>query len=673
MAAGRVPVAVCLSIWLLVLPCSTQAERPPRQIRAMVPGEDPNGARVVVKFKAQGTLMRAMSARPEGLRGPQHAATLAKRNGLQLTDGHAISERIQVVHGDKRLSSAALAERLSADPEVEYAVPDLRRHALGIPSDALFAASDSISPVVGQWYLRAPDSTIVSAINAVGAWAITTGKTGIVVADLDSGVRFDHPDLTAKLLPGRNFVSTGNVTGAGWSDDATDPGDGTEDGQCGAGVAGTPSSWHGTQTAGLIGAQTNNGLGMASVGYNVMVLPVRVLGPCGGYDSDIVAAMLWAANLGLPSGDPAVPENKYPARVINLSLGSTGRCDSKSGLLYRDAVQQLAIARVVVVAAAGNAEGLAVLLPGNCAGVIAVAGVRQVGTKVGYSSLGPEVAISAPAGNCVNSDTPAKSGIYPAFQPCLYPILTTTNNGMKAAAANTYTTGTTTESTDLSLGTSFSSPLVSGTVALMLSVNSALAPVQIKETLQATARMFPTTGAMTVGTANCQAPSDLKQIECYCTTTTCGAGMLDAGAAVASVYAATQSPLVQFTVSPATPVVGTAVTLDGAGSTAVPGRSISSYQWTIISGGALASFTGATTGRSATLATSAVGEVVLSLTVTDNTGASRSTSQTLSITAAPVVVTPAASGGGAMGGGWLLGLAVVVGLLTRWPRRVAAG
>ena len=150
--------------------------------------------------------------------------------------------------------------------------------------------------------------------------------------------------------------------------------------------------------------------------------------------------------------------------------------------------------------------------------------------------------------------------------------------------------------------------------------------------------------------------------------------MLDAGAAVASVYAATQSPLVQFTVSPATPVAGTSVTLDGAGSTAVPGRSISSYQWTIISGGALASFTGATTGRSATLVTSAVGEVVLSLTVTDNTGASRSTSQTLTILAVPVVVvTPAASGGGALGGGWLLGLAAAVGLLARWPRREAAG
>jgi serine protease len=64
------------------------------------------------------------------------------------------------------------------------------------------------------------------------------------------------------------------------------------------------SSWHGTQTSGLVAALTNNGMGMASVGRNVRILPVRVLGKCGGYDSDIIAGMLWAAGFTVPSVPP---------------------------------------------------------------------------------------------------------------------------------------------------------------------------------------------------------------------------------------------------------------------------------------------------------------------------------------------------------------------------------
>ncbi len=154
------------------------------------------------------------------------------------------------------------------------------------------------------------------------------------------------------------------------------------------------SSWHGTQTAGLIGALTNNGVGMASVGRTVRILPVRVLGKCGGFDADIIAGMRWAAGLSVPG----VPANPNPARVINMSLGGAGVCTQA----YVDAVNEINAAGVTIIASAGNSTGHAVSSPANCPGVIAVAGLRHVGTKVGFSDLGPQISISAPGGNCVN-------------------------------------------------------------------------------------------------------------------------------------------------------------------------------------------------------------------------------------------------------------------------------
>ena len=113
-----------------------------------------------------------------------------------------------------------------------------------------------------------------------------------------------------------------------------------------------------------------------------------------------------------------VPANPNPARVLNMSLGSEGACTAA----YGDAVAEVMATGAVVVASAGNSAGHAVSTPANCPGVIAVAGLRHAGTKVGFSDLGPEIAISAPGGNCVD--------IGPN-DPCLYPILTTTNSGSR--------------------------------------------------------------------------------------------------------------------------------------------------------------------------------------------------------------------------------------------------
>ena len=592
-------------------PAAGATEMGPR-LRAVAPAE-PLQARVIVKYRSSAALVRAAGAgRAAPL--PRHAAALGARLGLALRDGRALGPRTQAVHA-AGIGSEALARQLAAQPDVEWAVVSRRRTvAAVVPDDPLFRAGQGGSmPAVGQWTLRAPDNTAVSAINALGAWAFGTGAPSVTVAVLDTGVRFDHPDLAGKLHPGRDFVSSTDDTPGDSDADATDPGDWTDAGSpCGAG----DSSWHGTQVAGLIAAASDNAIGMAGAGRDVMVLPVRVLGQCGGFDDDIVAGMRWAGGLT----DASAP-NPHPAQVINMSLGAPGACEA----VYADTIAELTAAGVAVVVAAGNDVGTAVASPANCPGAIAVGGVRHVGSKVGYSNIGPQVAIAAPAGNCVNT-----SGA------CLYPLVTTTNLGATTASTNGYS-----DSLNYSVGTSFSAPLVAGTAALMLSQDPTLTPAALRALLQSTARPFPSLGAA-AGVAACQAPGSTEQIECYCTTSTCGAGLLDAAAAVAAAAGATAPPVAIITASADTVAAGTAIQL-GAGSSS---RSVVAQSWEIVDGAERARLRNAPDAASTVLDTSEGGTVTVRLTVTDAQGAQASSTRSITVTAAPVVPAPAPSGGG---------------------------
>lgn len=614
------------------------AERGPLVVRAARPAaEDASSARVIVKYRSDSMLMRALAAPGTTAAGtaaaarPQQARALSQRLGLPLTDGLVLGARTQALRG-VGLSSSQLAARLAAQADVEWAVPDERRRIAALPNDPYLADGQaSITPTAGQWYLRAPTAALPAAVNAVGAWDLTSGRPDIVVAVLDTGVRRDHPDLAGKLHPGYDFIDDAVTAndGDGRDADPSDPGDWTNANECEQGEPAYPSSWHGTQVAGLIGAATDNGIGMAGIGGRVMLLPVRVLGRCGGWDSDIIAAMRWAAGL---SSEPVA--NAHPARVVNLSLGSAGGCSSA----YRETVAELAAAGVAVVAANGNEAGLAVNTPANCAGAIAVAGVRHLGSKVGYSNIGPQTAIAAPAGNCVNLDG-----------ACLYPLLTTTNTGSTAPAANTYS-----DSYNYSVGTSFATPLVAGTAALLLSIDPTLTPARLKSVLQATARGFPGTGAG-AGVAACRAPDGVEQIECYCTTSTCGAGLLDAGAAAAQVLASSvPPPTAVLAVTSANPTAGSLITLDASGSAAQGGRTLAAYAWAITAGADIAAFSGDTQGASVRLLASAAGTVTVSLTVTDSAGASTTTSRSIVVAAAPA--TSGGTGGGALGPWGLLAL-----------------
>ncbi|HRH16947.1 MAG TPA: S8 family serine peptidase [Aquabacterium sp.] len=625
-------------------------------------------ARVIVKLRRP-VVMTSEPTQTAGAAASfrERILKLGRRAGVSVDDAHQIGTALHAARA-RGMTSRELARRLALQSDVEYAVEDQRRHATQvIPNDPRFPGNQTtITPVVGQWYLRAPDGTMPSALNATGAWSVTTGNSSVVVAVLDTGIRYDHPDLKDRLLPGYNMISDGAIAGngVGRTNDASDLGDWVTPQEIAANPAVfgncTPqatSSWHGTQVAGVLGASTNNGIGMASVGRDIRVLPVRVLGKCGGYDSDIIAGMYWAAGISI-SG---VPDNPNPARVLNLSLAGPGACTQ----VYVDVINALATQKsAVVVASAGNDAGFAVDTPANCPGVIGVAGLRNVGTKVGFSSLGPEVDISAPGGNCVNL-----SGA------CLYPIVTTTNSGSTTPVANS---AAYTDSYDASLGTSFSAPMVAGTAALMLSAQPSLSPADIRSLMMSTSRPFPTTGG-TPGTQACVAPSSTEQLECYCTTQTCGAGMLDAGAAVAAA-APVDRPVASLAMTPAQARPGLPVTFTASSSHTGPTAPGSSqFQWALISdGGIVTTLEGDLQSNTVTATPNATGTFQIRLTVTDALSRTSTIDQVVTVlNVAPLTVgtssvSNARSDGGGGGGaldGPMLALLSLAALAATSPRR----
>jgi len=639
--------------------------------------------RVIIKWRSTPASIEA--------RADERASGLAARVGRALAPGHDVGNQISVLHLAARQRGAQLDATLAAlraDPTVEFAVPDRRmRIRAYAPTDPLFSQAyvHGSNSYALQWYLTGAQT---ASIRADTAWDITRGGTTpatspVVVAVIDTGVRPNHPDLAGKLLPGFDFVSDAAVAndGDGWDTDPSDPGDfiSAEDlasgplsgNHCGAGENNDqpiPSSWHGTRVAGLIGAGTDNGLGMAGVGFNIRVLPVRALGKCGGYQSDVLAAMYWAAGFGTRAGwQPPVAvirdaglwrdnPNQHPAQVINMSLGSIGTCDE----VYRLVVQEITSIGVLIVVSAGN-EGDAVDSPANCPGALGVTGLRHAGTKVGYSNLGPEVGIAAPAGNCLLSG---------ANDPCLFALTTTTNTGTTTPADDGYSTPFTP-----TYGTSFSSPLAAATAGLMKAVNPALTPQLLVSRIRATARAFPTSS--TTSTTVCTVPtanSAPQNAECICTTETCGAGMLDAAGAVADA----QRP-VALVQAMGSIRVGSTLMLDGSASAASTGRSIATQSWTVdgVDGGAATPTISNSGQLVASIAAPTQGSITLRLTITDNLGASDAARLTIAANGDIASEAPPPAGGVSRGGGAvdLLLLALCLLLFTQRlrTRGLAAG
>ncbi|SEV90850.1 S8 family serine peptidase [Luteibacter sp. 329MFSha] len=402
--------------------------------------------------------------------------------------------------------TAAFLARMAADPAVKSIVPDRMRQAVRD-----FRADDVVTPddeyyAKDQWHLRAPDGTPDTDLavpnqggaNLPGAWSLADGD-GITVAVVDTGIT-QHPDLDTSLADaGYDFITDAFVSGRasdGRAPGGWDTGDWTTEAPWSDSCQPEPSSWHGTHVAGTVAELTNNGLGMAGVASHAKVLPVRVLGHCGGYDSDIADGIVWAAG-GHVDG---VPDNTHPAQVINMSLGGQGQCVPDDPMAQAIAAAN-ARGAVVVVAAGNSGDDSAYYSPASCPGAITVASVGITSRLAFYSNYGKPVAIAGPGGGIYANDGTSGSPVTSGF------VYQAINGGETVPAEPTY---------GGYAGTSQATPHVAGTVALMQSARLAagqplMTPAAVVSALKQTAH---------------------KPKVPFPTATPAGAGIVDATAAV---------------------------------------------------------------------------------------------------------------------------------------------
>jgi subtilisin family serine protease len=271
--------------------------------------------------------------------------------GGTVKDGAAATGTVQVVAGTRPAASVAAA--LAASPVVQTVEPNLVRTADAVPNDPGYSS----------------EASYLEAMHLPEAWDRTTGSNNQILAILDSGVDFSHPDLQGRLVQGYDFVNND-------SDPSDDFG-------------------HGTMVAGIAAAQTNNGRGVAGATWQGTIMPVKVLDSHGSAtDFDIAAGIHYAVDHG--------------ASVINMSLGGPGASDT-----LQQAVDYATSHNVVVVAAAGNDGGTADAsvphYPAACHGVIAVAATDASGHLADFSSYGPWVSVLAPGVGIVSTEVPTAS------------------------------------------------------------------------------------------------------------------------------------------------------------------------------------------------------------------------------------------------------------------------
>lgn len=421
---------------------------------------------------------------------------------------------------------AAVGDALSASPSLAEATPAFRTRVAGAAApvrvaDPLFSR---------QWDLWDAASVTRAGgfgVDAARAWERTRGSAAVVVAVLDTGITA-HPDLArAHRVPGYDFVSGGDGVatgdGDGWDPDPADPGD-----SCTTETPATPSSWHGTFVTGEIAADQGDG-GVAGEAPGVSIEPVRVLGACGGSESDLIAAIEWASGGAVPGAAP----NAHPAQVLSLSLGGDAP-DGCDPALTRAIADARGRGSTIVVAAGNDDAPMAGTAPADCAGVVSVAATTRWGNRSPFSNFGTQdlrPTIAAPGGSTaawIWGDTWTSSG-------------SITASGNQPAVAEY-------------AGTSMAVPRVSAAIALLLSAQPGLTPDQITAKLVATATPFPAGSA--------------------CTAVRCGAGIVNAGNLLG----------VAGRFVHATPAVITGIPRAGAllsahGGAFPPGREHLAYRW----------------------------------------------------------------------------------------------
>lgn len=593
-----------------------------------------NGLIIQLKPGAQAQFSRELPSAAHSMReslAQDRMAAVAQGSGVNafvhrhLSGDHRLMRFTKPLQGDELQDTM---RRLRLHPDVAFVEPNVRMKLAQVPNDTNLGL---------QWHLGSRVGA-AAALNMSSTWAITTGTSSITVAVLDTGVLRGHPDLQAmgsRLLAGYDFVEdlTFSNDGNGRDADASDPGDWVTFTEARStlfsqvGCIAAPSSWHGTFIVGQIGAATNNVAGIAGLNWNVKVLPVRVSGKCGADLADILDGMRWAA--GLPVD--GAPLNTNPAKVINLSFGGDRSCTPS----YQSVIDELAARGTLVVVAAGNGEGFEsrqLKRPADCRGVMAVGAVQRDGLKTAYSFVGSNMALMTTGGHGSSTSTL---------------LVSTDNAGLTVPEAHTY---------DYKAGTSFSAPLAAGVASLMLAINPNLSPDALIARMKASALQH----VSLAGFPSCSS-SDTEA--CNCTTSVCGAGLLDPQAAVqASVRpAAVIAPV-------GNPGLGATVPLDGRASRAVGTPTIASFAWSQVSGVAL-SLPNAGSSITQVVLPSTPGVFVFQLSVTDTLGRSGQAQLYLSTEVPAAVISSIAGGSGSGGGGgggadrWLaLGLLILLGI-----------
>ena len=415
--------------------------------------------RFIVKYRAGTSATEQQKGLANAARANPTALAVARVRTLSVGAVLVKSNR-----GLDRVEAESLMRRIAADPDVVYVEVDQLMKPLATPNDTHYGTY--------LWGLQSG----AGGIKADQAWNTTSG-TGVVVAVLDTGYT-DHSDLVGNILQGYDFISDRRVAGDGDGRDADahDPGDYYRRDN---------SSWHGTHVAGTVAAVGNNSKGVIGGAYGSKVVPVRVLGRGGGYTSDIVDGLVWAAGGSVPG----VPANANPAEVANLSLGGSGSCSAT----YQNAINTVVGLGTTVVVAAGNSNmDAAGFTPASCNNVVNVAATNKGGTRASYSNYGAKIDVAAPGG-----DSP----------DCTTLIVSTGNAG---------TDGPTTENYTCMAGTSMAAPHVAATVALMQSVASTpLTPAQVESILKSTMRAFPGSNDKPIGTGIIDAAAAVQAASAY--------------------------------------------------------------------------------------------------------------------------------------------------------------
>ncbi len=369
------------------------------------------------------------------------ALGLVRATNLNLTHGGFVSEYLHVLKATKRDRSILsvgetqeLAKKWGALPGVRFTEVDQWQHIFAVPNDKLYSA---------QWHYP--------AMNLPAAWDITQGSATVIVADIDTGIVV-HPELDSRILQGIDMISDPARAGDGdgRDDDPKDQGGDQPNGG---------SSWHGSHTAGTIGAATNNMTGVSGVDWNAKIVPVRVLGIRGGSVSDIAAGMNWATGGTVPGSR----NNPNPAKVVNMSLGGV----SEASQVYQEIIDAANNVGAIFVVAAGNSnEDAFKTIPCIQQNLLCIGATRFSGKRASYSNFGPAVTLMAPGGETAED---SNGDGYP--DGVLSTVLDAQNQPTVA----------------FSQGTSMATPHVTGVVALMKAVNPNLNFTTAKMHLTATA------------------------------------------------------------------------------------------------------------------------------------------------------------------------------------------